>query len=67
MLEIANSFKPDTIASFSVDRMDQINIDSDDEEVKEMVKVKTKVKVYPLKKGGWNLVELRLEGRWQAR
>ena len=49
VLEIVISFKPDTITSFSVDRMDQINIDSDDEEVKEMVKVKTKVKVYPLK------------------
>ena len=33
LLIIVNSFKPDTVTSFTVDKMDTVNIESDDEEV----------------------------------
>ena len=47
VLVICNSFKPDTITSFTVDKMDQVSINSGDEyfEVEENVECEKRVKV----------------------
>merc|ERR1719209_2598293 len=47
VLVIYNSFKPDTITSFTVDKMDQVSINSGDEyfEVEENVECEKRVKV----------------------